>query len=124
MNKIFPKNWKLAKIVPLHKKDDVLLPKNYHPVALLPIASKILERVVFGQVVEYFENNQLLHPCPHGFRSMHNTSTALLQKFNTWLDAIEDDKISAVIMLDLSAAFDIVDHDILMEKIGAVWCAG
>ena len=55
---------------------------------------------------------------------MHNTSTALLQKFNTWLDAIEDDKISAVIMLDLSAAFDIVDHDILMEKIGAVWCAG
>ena len=55
--KTFPNQWKLAKVVPLHKKQDVLLPKNYRPVALLPITSKILERAIFGQVIEYFEAN-------------------------------------------------------------------
>ena len=116
--KVFPKQWKQAKVVPLHKKDDVLLPKNYRPVALLPIVSKILERAVFVQVIDYLETNWLLHPSHHGFRSMHNTSTALLQMFDTWLDAMEDGDISAVIMLDLSAAFDVVDHDILIKKLG------
>ena len=97
--------WKLAKVIPLHKKEEVLLAKNYRPVALLAITSKILERAVFGQVIEYFETNNLLHPSHHGFRSMHNTSTAMLQMFDTWLDAMENDDISAVIMLDLSAAY-------------------
>ena len=48
---------------------------------------------------------------------MHNTSTALLQMFDTWLDALDNDEISAVIMMDLSAAFDVVDHDILIDKL-------
>ena len=115
--KVFPNQWKLAKVIPLHKKDDTVLAKNYRPVALLPITSKILERAVFCQVIEYFESNHLIHPSHHGFRSMHNTSTALLQMFDTWLEALENDEISAVIMLDLSAAFDVVDHDILIEKL-------
>ena len=115
--KIFPNQWKLAKVIPLHKKDDPLEAKNYRPVALLPITSKILERAVFAQVVEYFEGNNLFHPSHHGFRSMHNTGTALLQMFDTWLDALEMDHISAVILLDLSAAFDVVDHRILLEKL-------
>ena len=115
--KVFPSQWKLAKVIPLHKKEEVLLAKNYRPVALLAITSKILERAVFGQVIEYFETNNLLHPSHHGFRSMHNTSTAMLQMFDTWLDAMENDDISAVIMLDLSAAFDVVDHNILIQKL-------
>ena len=49
----FPSAWKLAKVIPLLKKDDPLNPKNYRPVALLPVMSKILERVVFKQVVQY-----------------------------------------------------------------------
>ena len=115
--KIFPNQWKLAKVIPLHKKDNPLEAKNYRPVALLPITSKILERAVYAQVVEYFEGNQLFHPSHHGFRSMHNTSTALLQMFDTWLDAMESDHITAVILLDLSAAFDVVDHSILIGKL-------
>ena len=116
-NKSFPKQWKLAKIIPLHKKSETFLPKNYRPVALLPVTSKILERAVFTQVVDYLESNHLIHPAHHGFRSMHNTSTALLQMFDTWLEALENDEISAVIMLDLSAAFDVVDHNILLGKL-------
>ena len=114
--RVFPTQWKLAKVIPLHKKEETVIAKNYRPVALLPITSKILERAVFVQLVKYFESNHLLHPSHHGFRSMHNTSTALLQMFDTWLEALENDEISAVIMLDLSA-FDVVDHGILIDKL-------
>ena len=117
MCKTFPSQWKSAKVIPLHKKEETILPQNYRPVALLPIVSKILERAVFVQVIDYFESNHLLHPSHHGFRSKHNTCTALLQMFDTWLDAMENDNLSAVIMLDLSAAFDVVDHDILIQKL-------
>ena len=76
--RMFPSSWKLAKVVPLHKKEDPTLPKNYRPVALLPILSKILEKAIFLQTVDYLETNDLLHPSHHGFRSCHNTCTALM----------------------------------------------
>ena len=115
--KLFPMQWKRAKVIPLHKKDDKNSPKNYRPVALLSVFSKIVERAIFQQIIQYLEDNNLLHPSHHGFRTKHNTATALLQMFDTWIDALENNDISAVIMLDLSAAFDVVDHSILIEKI-------
>ena len=116
-NQVFPNLWKCAKVIPLHKKDEVIYPKNYRPVALLPITSKILERAIFLQLVDYLESNDLLHPSHHGFRRKHNTSTALLQMVDVWLEALEDDEVSAVVMLDMSAAFDVVDHEILLGKL-------
>ena len=115
--KMFPTVWKTAKIIPLHKKDEFTEPKNYRPVALLSIFSKILERAVFLQVMEYMEQNQLLHPSHHGFRAKHSTATALLEMYNGWVEAFDEDKLTAVVMLDLSAAFDVVDTDILLDKL-------
>ena len=116
-NKTFPKQRKLAKVIPLHKKGKTFLSINYRPVALLPKTSKILERAFFAQVADYLNSNELVDPAHHGFRSMHKTSTALLQMFDTWLEALENDEISAVIMPGLIAAFDVVDHNILLEKL-------
>ena len=116
-SQIFPVQWKISKVIPLHKKDELLYPKNYRPVSLLPILSKILERAAFQQIVDYFEQNQLLHPSHHGFRAKHNTSTALVQMFDVWVDAFDHGDISAVVMLDMSAAFDLVDHNLLLEKL-------
>ena len=113
----FPKAWKNAKIIPLHKKNERTEPKNYCPVALLSILSKIMEKSVFQQVIKYMETNHLLHPSHHGFRKSHSTTTALLEMYDTWLEAFEDNKISAVVMLDLSAAFDVVDSSILLDKL-------
>ena len=115
--KTFPVAWKTAKIIPLHKKDDFTDPKNYRPVALLSIFSKILERSVFLQVMKYMEENNLLHPSHHGFRSKHSTATALLEMYDVWVDAFDEDKLTAVVMLDLSAAFDVVDTNILLGKL-------
>ena len=113
----FPANFKIAKVVPLFKKDDKLDPKNYRPVAILPIFSKILERVIYLQVTEYFELNGLLHPNHHGYRSNHNTTTALLQMYDSWVEASDRGEYSSVCFLDLSAAFDVVDHDLLLKKL-------
>ena len=74
----FPHQWKLAKVVPLLKKGDPLIAKNYRPVALLPIFSKVLERAVFQQLVEYLDTNNLLNPDHHGSRQGHNTATAVI----------------------------------------------
>ena len=92
-------------------------PKNYRPVSLLPVLSKVLERCIFVQMVKYLEENNLLHPSHHGFRAKHRTVTALIQMYNTLIDAFERNEVSAVLMLDMSAAFDVVDHKILYSKL-------
>ena len=115
--KKFPKSWKKSKIIPLHKKDDPLDPKNYRPVAILPILSKVLERAVFNQFISYLDKNNLLHPNHHAYRSGHNTTTALVQMCDGWLNAVDSDKLVGACMLDMSAAFDVVDHDLLLNKL-------
>ena len=115
--KHFPSLWKNSKVIPLFKKEDVTNPKNYRPVSLLPISSKILERAIYQQMITYLEGNNLLHPSHHGFRRNHSTVTALLEMHSNWVEALEEDKITAVVLLDMSAAFDLVDKNILIEKL-------
>ena len=113
----FPESWKLAKIIPLFKKEDPLLPKNYRPVALLSVLSKVLERVVFRQVTRYLEDNDLVHPSLHGSRAGHSTATAITEMYDSWMSAAENGEMAAVMMIDLSAAFDLVNHDLLLKKL-------
>ena len=113
----FPCIWKHAKVIPLLKKDDPLMAKNYRPVALLPILSKILEKAVFLQLVEYLDTYNLLSPNHHGSRRSHNTSTALIQMYDQWIEEMEDGKLVGIMMIDLSAAFDMVDHQLLLKKL-------
>ena len=115
----FPDLWKFAKVIPLLKSasSDPILPKSYRPIALLPILSKVLEKIVFSQLVEYLEVNNLIHPNLHGSRAAHNTSTALIQLYDKWADEIDDDKMVGVLVCDQSAAFDLCDHYLLVEKL-------
>jgi hypothetical protein len=113
----FPDGWKTSKVIPLFKKKDATLPQNYRPVSLLSITSKILERIVYNQLIDYLEKNGILHPSHHGFRKHHNTTTALLEMYTNWVENHEDDKVTAVILLDMPAAFDLVDKSILIDKL-------
>ena len=113
----FPLQFKKAKVIPLHKSGDRLSPKNYRPFAILPIWSKLLERAIFVQMIDYFESNNLLHPNHHGFRANHNTTTALLQMYDNWVEAMDRGEATGVCFLDMSAAFDMVDHSVLLEKL-------
>ena len=78
----FPSLYKIAKVIPLFKKGDPLEAKNYRPVAILCIVSKIIERAIFLQIVDYMCKNSLFHPNHHGFRAYHSTTTAMVQMYD------------------------------------------
>ena len=113
----FPSQYKIAKVIPLLKKGDPLEPKNYRPVAILPILSKVIERVIFMQIVDYMNTMEYFHPNHHGFRAHHSTSTAMIQMYDSWVQAVDKGELAGVCMLDMSAAFDVVDHEILLSKL-------
>ncbi|MEL6989478.1 MAG: reverse transcriptase family protein, partial [Bacteroidota bacterium] len=112
----FPKNWKYPHVLPYFKsgnKDEV---SNYRPISLLPILSKVLEKIVAKQLVNYLESNQILSNHQHGFRSKLSTETALLTVTEKIYRNIDEKKLSLLLLLDLSKAFDSVSHDILLKK--------
>ena len=76
MQNKFPSGWKYSKVLPLHKKEDQLESKNYRPVSILSPLSKVLEKIVYEQIYEYFSQNKLFHPCLHGYRRNRSTQTA------------------------------------------------
>ena len=113
----FPTAWKKSKVIPLYKRGDLLDPKNYRPVAIVPILSKVLEKAIFIQMITYLDENNLLHPNHHAYRANHNTTTALIQMYDTWREAVEAGTLAGVGFLDMSAAFDVVDHSLLLQKL-------
>ena len=113
----FPASWKYSKVIPLHKKLCKLERKNYRPVAILSPLSKILEKIIYEQLYDYFTKNKLFHQNLHGYRKHRSTQTALLQMYDRWVRAAGAGKVSGVVLLDLSAAFDLVDPEILIKKL-------
>ena len=115
---IFPESWKTGKICVVHKKGSKHELKNYRPVTLLCSLSKVVEKAVFKQLYNYFDENQLFDERQYGFRSGLSTNLAILDYINVVLKAKEsptENKVNTI-LLDLSAAFDIVPHDLLLDK--------
>ena len=91
----FPEIWKSFKVVAVFKKGDKSSCKNYRPVSLLSVVSKILERVMYDQLVQYLTENELLDPNHHGFRQNRSTTTAILNLYDLWIRAAEKGQLSA-----------------------------
>ena len=114
---IFPDNLKLAKIIPLHKKESKELLDNYRPVSLLCAMSKIFERAAYNQLYQYFVSNTLFHKNQYGFRTEHSTELASIELIDRILHDLDKKNNPIVVYMDLSKAFDTLDHSILMKKL-------
>lgn len=116
----FPAPWKNAIVIPLHKSGDHDDIGNYRPISLLPILSKILEKIIANQLVSFLESNKLLSPTQHGFRPKLSTVTALQVITDKIYENIDKKQISLLTLCDLSKAFDSVNHTILLQKLHLV----
>ena len=113
---VFVQKWKVAVIRPLLKKAGLeLIPKNYRPVSNLSFLSKVLEQCVLMRFNEHCNNHSLLPDYQSAYRPNYSCETSLLKIINDMLWAMERKSVTARIVIDLSAAFDTVDHDILLS---------
>ena len=118
LNGVWPQSWKEGKILPLPK--DKKLPfngPNSRPISLLPVLSKLLEKLVFEQVQRYFTENSLTTEFQHAYRAGHSTCTAMLQMSDNWLASIDNSMFVGSVSIDCSAAFDLIDYDLLTDKL-------
>ena len=114
---IFPSKLKIAKVIPLFKKGDIQLFGNYRPISLLSSVSKVFEKAAYGQLYEYFSSHALFYDSQYGFRKYHSTELVALELVDRIHKEIDENKIPFSVFLDLSKAFDTLDHDILLHKL-------
>ena len=112
----FCKEWKISVVRPLLKKKGLdLLEKNYRPVSNLPFLSKLVERTTLAKFDQHCREHQLLRDFQSAYRKGYSTETSLIKMTNNILWSMERKEVTAVIVLDMSAAFDTVDHDLLLN---------
>ena len=114
---VFPDKLKIAKVIPLYKKGDDRILDNYRPISLLPSISKVFEKIVFQQLYEYFVSNKLIYNSQYGFRQLHSTELASLELVDRLTQNLDAGKVSISVFLDLSKAFDTLNHEILLTKL-------
>lgn len=113
----YPNFLKISKVICLFKKNDPRDITNYRPISLLSVFSKIFERIIFNVIVDFLETRNIFSPSQHGFRKDHSTSTALLSFLDYVYRNLDLGHKVVAIYVDLSKAFDCVDHDILLSKL-------
>ena len=116
---VFPDRLKISKIIPIFKSDNASLAQNYRPISILPAFSKIFERAVYNRIFQFLVDNDILFKHQFGFRPGHSTSHALVNFVNKVANAVDCQKYVAGIFLDLSKAFDTLNHEILLSKLEA-----
>ena len=115
---IFPESFKRALVKPLLKKPGLdLLDRNYRPVSKLGYVSKLVEHVVAAQLVNHIERHSLMEAHQLAYHSFHSMETALLKVKTNVIRALVNQEVACLILLDLSVAFNTIDHDILLSRL-------
>ena len=114
---MFPEQWKIAQVTPLHKegvRNDI---NNYRPISILPTLSKILEKHVANSLLEFLRDNNLIYNLQSAFRTGHSTETALIRLTDEILLNMDKDEVTGLVFIDFRNAFDTIDHKLLLRKL-------
>ena len=115
-NGIFPDDLKIAKVNPIYKADNKSKLNNYRPIYGLPCFSKILKQIMHNCLYQYLTENKILYPKQFGFQKDHSTEYAIVQLVDQILESFGYNKYNLCVFIDLSKAFDTVDHSILLKN--------
>ena len=107
----------MAEVTPIPKEDDHEKPNNNRPVSLLSCLSKVCEKVALNQLMTFLESKHRLSTEQSGNKRFHLTETSLIETTNVIFEAIDKQKVIAVVLLDMSKAFDSLNHEILLLKL-------
>ena len=110
-------HFKNAKIIPVHKKGSKYDVNNYRPISLLPAMSKILEKIMYKRLYSFLSRSNFFHSQQFGFRNNHSTNHALLSMISDITKAFEERKYTVGVFLDLTKAFDTINHRVLLHKL-------
>ena len=123
---VFTSQLKIAKVIPIwkFKKDDNKIFNNYRPFSLLPALSKVVEKVICSQINNVFITNNLFYDSHYAFRPGHSTEYAAIEITDRIITAMDKNIIPLNIYLNLSKAFDTLDHAIVLDKLSHYWIQG
>ena len=112
-----PNDWKRAKIMPIFKKGDKSKPENYRPISLTSISCKLLEHIIYSNIINHLEKHKVLNDIQHGFRHRRSCESQLISVTNDFSNCLNNRSQIDSILLDFSKAFDKVDHKGLLMKL-------
>lgn len=113
-NSQYPSDWKIAKVIPVRKNNNV---EEFRPISLVPVLSKIVEHVIKDQIMLFLNQNCLLNPFQSGFREGYSTTSLLIGLTDSIRRVVDKGDLAVLLSLDLSKAFDNVSHAVLIRKL-------
>ena len=114
---IYPDQMKLAEVIPLYKGKGSDIVINYHPISLLVTISKVIEKLVYKRTIKFLDKYELLYNSQYGFRSKRSCEHAILELVGNTIDSKNAKQHLCALFLDLSKAFDTLNHNILLDKL-------